>query len=183
VYGVISGYYGKSLDMIMMRVVDVLFSLPSFLLIIIFSTMFKGGMMPIIVLISFFSWMHVARIVRAQTMTLKEREFVLSSKTLGASDFRIMFAHIIPNISAAIVVAASLSIAESIIMESVLSFFGFGVKPPIPSWGNMLQEAQKFILHQPNLAIFPGVMILLVVLSLNVLGDIVRDNFEDSNMN
>ncbi|MDR1193311.1 MAG: ABC transporter permease, partial [Peptococcaceae bacterium] len=175
VYGAVSGYRGGWLDALMMRIVDILFSLPGFLLIIIFRTMAPAGLWPLVLIIGFFSWMPVARIARAETMSIKGRDFILAAKGLGGGGPRIMFNHIIPNASASILVAASLSVANAILMESALSFFGFGIKPPLASWGNMLQSAQGLILYQPYLAVFPGLLILLTVMSFNILGDAARE--------
>lgn len=120
------------------------------------------------------SWSKVARVVRAQTLTLKERDFVLAAKALGVSQGKIIWTHIIPNLMPQIIVSASLSIANAILDESALSFLGYGVQLPMASWGSMLQTAQKFILHNPVMAIAPGTMILLTVLCFNVLGDILQ---------
>ena len=161
-----------------MRLLDIIMSVPTFLLIIIINAYVKPGLPTMIFIIAIFSWMGVARIVRAETMSLKERDFVLAAKNLGASDFVIIFRHIIPNMSSSIIVAASLSIARAILTESSLSFLGFGVRLPNSSWGSMLQNAQSQILYNPFLAVFPGLLILITVLSFNVLGDVLRSALE-----
>ena len=178
VVGTVSGYVGGAVDMLLMRFLDIIMSVPTFLLIIIINAYVKPGLPTMIFIIAIFSWMGVARIVRAETMSLKERDFVLAAKNLGASDFVIIFRHIIPNMSSSIIVAASLSIARAILTESSLSFLGFGVRLPNSSWGSMLQNAQSQILYNPLLAVFPGLLILITVLSFNVLGDVLRSALE-----
>ena len=178
IYGTISGYIGGTIDNLMMRAVDIFMSVPSFLLIIIINSFLSPSMFTMVVIIGMFSWMGVARIVRAETMSLKERDFVLAAKNMGAGNMEIMLIHIIPNMIPSIIVAASISIARSILTESSLSFLGFGVKLPMSSWGSMLQNAQSQIMDVPTLALFPGALILLTVLSFNVLGDVLRNALE-----
>lgn len=177
-FGTVSGYIGGTVDNLMMRAVDIFMSVPSFLLIIIINSFLSPSMLTMVVIIGIFSWMGVARIVRAETMSLKEREFVLAAKNMGAGNFEIIFRHIIPNMVPSIIVAASISIARAILTESSLSFLGFGVKLPMSSWGSMLQSAQSHIMDVPTLALFPGAFILLTVLSFNVLGDVLRNALE-----
>lgn len=178
IYGTISGYIGGTIDNLMMRAVDIFMSVPSFLLIIIINSFLSPSMFTMVVIIGMFSWMGVARIVRAETMSLKERDFVLAAKNMGAGNMEIMLIHIIPNMIPSIIVAASISIARAILTESSLSFLGFGVKLPMSSWGSMLQNAQSQIMDVPTLAVFPGALILLTVLSFNVLGDVLRNALE-----
>ena len=178
IYGTISGYIGGTIDNLMMRAVDIFMSVPSFLLIIIINSFLSPSMFTMVVIIGMFSWMGVARIVRAETMSLKERDFVLAAKNMGAGNMEIMLIHIIPNMIPSIIVAASISIARAILTESSLSFLGFGVKLPMSSWGSMLQNAQSQIMDVPTLALFPGALILLTVLSFNVLGDVLRNALE-----
>lgn len=128
-----------------------------------------------ILIIGLFSWMDVARIVRAEAMTLKSRDYVLAAKGLGAGNLRIAVRHIMSNAVVQIVVAASISIASAILVESTLSFLGFGVQLPMASWGSMLQDAQEMILTRPMMAVWPGALILLTVLSFNVLGDALQN--------
>ena len=173
-FGTISGYAGGTVDNIMMRAADIFMSVPSFLLIIIINSLLSPSLTTMITIIGMFSWMGVARIVRAETMSLKERDFVLVAKNLGAGSMEIIFGHIIPSI----IVAASISIARAILTESSLSFLGFGVKLPMSSWGSMLQSAQGQIMDVPMLALYPGLLILLTVLSFNVLGDVLRNALE-----
>jgi len=177
-FGTISGYVGGTVDNLMMRAADIFMSVPSFLLIIIINSLLSPSMATMIIIIGMFSWMGVARIVRAETMSLKERDFVLVARNLGAGSFQIIFKHIIPNMIPSIIVAASISIARAILTESSLSFLGFGVKLPMSSWGSMLQSAQEQIMDMPMLAVYPGLLIMLTVLSFNVLGDVLRNALE-----
>lgn len=176
--GVFSGYVGGKVDMFLMSFTDIFLALPSMLLMVILNTFLKPGLPTLIVVLSLFSWASVARITRAETMSLKERDFVVATQNLGASNFRVIIKHIIPNILGPVIVAASLSVANAILMESSLSFLGLGVQIPRASWGSMLQGAQAHILDYPLLAVYPGVMILITVLSFNLLGDILRNELE-----
>lgn len=169
--GTVSGYNGGTLDNLIMRFVDIFMSLPSFFLILILGAYLKLGVLSIILIIGLLSWMDVARIVRAETMTLKQREFVLYAEATGASKWLIIRKHIIPGIIPSIIVAASLNIANAILTESALSFLGLGIKQPSSSWGSMLNSAQEFIGQANYLAVFPGVCVLLLILSFNILGD------------
>lgn len=172
--GTISGYMGGMADVFLMRIVDVFMSVPSLLFIIAIYAFLPRNMFTLVGMLAFFSWTKVARVVRAQTLTLKERDFIIAAKALGVSRGKIIRTHIIPNLMPQIIVSASLSIANAILDESALSFLGYGVQLPMASWGSMLQTAQKFILHNPIMAIAPGVMILVTVLCFNVLGDILQ---------
>ena len=176
--GVFSGYVGGKVDMFLMSFTDIFLALPCMLLMFILNTFLKPGLPTLIVVLSLFSWSSVARITRAETMSLKERDFVVATQNLGASNFRVIIKHIIPNILGPVIVAASLSVANAILMESSLSFLGLGVQIPRASWGSMLQGAQAHILDYPLLAVYPGVMILITVLSFNLLGDILRNALE-----
>ena len=178
VFGTISGFVGGKVDMLMMRFTDIFMSVPSFLLMIIINAFISPSLFTMILLIGMFAWTGVARVVRAETMSLKERDFVLASHSLGAGRGRIIFREIIPNITSQIIVAATLSIARAIITESSLSFLGFGVQLPQSSWGSMLQNAQSAILDLPHLAVFPGALILVTVLSFHILGDVLRNALE-----
>ncbi len=176
--GTFSGYKGGKIDMILMRFTDIFLALPSFLLMVVLNTLFSPGMLTLIVVLSLFSWASVARITRAETMSLKQKDFVLSAMSMGASNMEIIFKHIIPNMSPQIIVAGSLGVAGAILTESSLSFLGLGVQLPQSSWGSMLQLAQKYILDRPSMAVFPGVLILFTVLSFNMIGDVIRNVLE-----
>lgn len=175
VYGTVSGYAGGVLDAVMIRIIDIWASIPSFLIIVMLSAVMSTGVRTMILIIGLFSWMDVARIVRAEAMTLKSRDYVLAAKGLGAGNLRIAVRHIMSNAVVQIVVAASISIASAILVESTLSFLGFGVQLPMASWGSMLQDAQEMILTRPMMAVWPGALILLTVLSFNVLGDALQN--------
>ena len=154
--GVFSGYVGGKVDVFLMSFTDIFLALPSMLLMVILNTFLKPGLPTLIVVLSLFSWASVARITRAETMSLKERDFVVATQNLGASNFRVIIKHIIPNILGPVIVAASLSVANAILMESSLSFLGLGVQIPRASWGSMLQGAQAHILDYPLLAVVSG---------------------------
>lgn len=173
-FGTFSGYVGGKVDAVCMRIVDIFMSIPSLLFIIVIYAFMPQNIVTLVMMLAFFSWTKVARVVRAQTLTLKERDFVLAAKALGVSHREIIFQHIIPNLMPQIIVAASLSIANAILDESALSFLGYGVQLPMSSWGSMLQTAQTYILHSPIMAIVPGVLILVTVLCFNILGDTLQ---------
>lgn len=187
--GVVSGYHGGAADTVLMRVTDAVISLPLLPLLIILAAIDLGklglpdslihsdeaSLYRIIVIITLFGWTTVARIVRASTLSLRERDFIQSAKSQGASTFRIMRVHILPNLASPIIVATTLSAGNIILLESVLSFLGLGIQPPIPSWGNLLTNAQQLIWEAPALAFYPGVLILLTVISFNFLGDGLQD--------
>lgn len=176
--GVLSGYVGGKLDTFLMRATDIFLALPSMLLMIVLNTILTPGMVTLVLVLSMFSWASVARIARAETMSLKERDYILASKKLGAGTFQIIFGHIIPNITGTVIVAASLGVANAILTESSLSYLGLGVQMPQASWGSMLQNAQIHVLDAPRLAVIPGLLILITVLSFNLLGDVLRNALE-----
>lgn len=176
--GIFSGYIGSKFDMLLMRFTDIFLALPSMLLMIVLNSFLKPSIPTLIAVLSLFSWASVARITRAETMSLKERDYVVASKNLGAGNIQIAVKHILPNILGPVMVAASLGVASAILSESSLSFLGLGISIPHASWGSMLQGAQAFILDRPILAVYPGVLILLTVLSFNILGDVLRSALE-----
>jgi peptide/nickel transport system permease protein len=159
-----------------MRIVDAMFAFPGLFILIILASLFRGMSPPAIVLaLGLLSWMTTARLVRAGFLGLKQREFVESARCIGANDGRIIWRHILPNTLAPIIVAGTLRVAGAIITESTLSFLGLGIQPPTPSWGNMLQDAQDELTRAPWVAIFPGLAIFLAVVSINFIGDGLRD--------
>ncbi|KHN55608.1 peptide ABC transporter permease [Dickeya fangzhongdai] len=176
--GTVSGYVGGRLDTVLMRAVDMLMSIPAFFLLLVLNAYLKPGVANIILIISALTWMNLSRLVRAETLSLKEREYVLYARASGERAWRIILRHIIPNILPTIMVAATLNIASAILMESTLSFLGLGVQQPNASWGSMLNNAQAYIGDATWLALFSGMLILLTVLSFNVLGDVFRTAFE-----
>src|SRR3989441_1838112 len=173
--GSVAGYYGKALDNLIMRVTDVAFSIPSLPLLIILSAYAKSAIPVMILVIGLLSWMSTARIVRATVLSIRERDFTLAARAVGAPDVRIIARHILPNALAPIIVGATLGVGGAIIAESSLSFLGLGVQVPTPSWGNMLQDSQSTMASRPWLTIFPGMAILITVLGINFLGDGLRD--------
>ena len=177
VYGSISGYFGGKVDMVMMRIVDILMSVPSFLIIITLNIYMNAGIRTLVVTIGLFSWMGVARIVRAEVLSLRERDFILASEGLGARKSWVITRHFARNVFSPVLVASTNSIASAILTESSLSYLGFGISIPNPSWGGMLEGAQTYILTHPSLAVYPGVCILLTVLCFNVLGNGFRRRF------
>lgn len=178
IIGVFSGYIGGRVDQFIMRFTDIFLALPSMLLMVILNAFLRPGLITLVMVLSMFSWAGVARITRAETMSLKERDFIIASENLGANSFNIIFKHIIPNVAGIVIVSATLRVGSAILSESSLSFLGLGVQIPQSSWGSMLQSAQKHILDAPVLAIIPGVFIFLTVLSFNFIGDGLRSAIE-----
>ena len=176
--GLTAGYFGGLTDEAVMRGVDVMLCFPSFFLILAVIAFLEPSLTNIMVVIGLTSWMGVARLVRAETLTLRGRDFVLASKLAGAGPARIIARHILPNAAAPVLVAATLGIAGAILTESALSFLGLGVQPPTPSWGNMLMEGKDVMEIAPWLSIFPGLAILVTVLGYNLLGESLRDIFD-----
>jgi peptide/nickel transport system permease protein len=185
--GALSGYYGGWLDSILMRITDAFLSLPSFLVLILLSAVLREVEAPIFeknnvvmigLVIGIFAWMTCARIVRASILSLRELDFVSAGRALGGSDLWIILRHILPNAIGPVIVEATLDLGYAIIEESGLSFLGFGIQPPTPSWGNLLSNAQEHFTVYPWLAIFPGLMIFLAIISVNYIGDGLRDAFD-----
>ena len=175
VIGAVSGYYGGWVDEIMMRFVDVMLTFPSFFLILAVIAMLEPSIMNVMVVIGITGWMGVARLVRAEFLSLRKRDFVAAAQSIGQSDFAIIFKHILPNAMAPVLVSATLGIAGAILTESALSFLGIGVQPPTPSWGSILTEGKNYIEFAWWLSLFPGLAILFTVLGYNLLGEGLRD--------
>lgn len=175
VVGLVAGFYGGWLDSLLMRLVDIMLCFPTFFLILAVIAMLEPSIWYIMIIIGLTGWMGVARLVRAEVLTLREREFVLAARTLGASDFRIIVHHILPNAMSPVLVAATLGVAGAILTESALSFLGIGVQPPTPSWGNILTAGKDYIEFAWWLSLFPGLAILITVLAYNLLGEGLRD--------
>lgn len=177
-FGAVSGYYGGWIDGIMMRFVDIMLCFPAFFLILAVIAFLEPSIWNIMVVIGITGWMGIARLVRAEFLSLREREFVVSARALGASDMRIIFRHILPNSMAPIIVSATLGVAGAILTESALSFLGIGVQPPTPSWGNILTAGKDNIEIAWWLSLFPGLAILVTVLGYNLLGEGIRDSLD-----
>ena len=174
--GAFAGYYGGAVDNILMRFTDVILAVPLYLLLFVLSASFTDGTpRSVVLLIALFGWTYAARLVRGEFLALKEREYVLASRTIGAKNFRLMFRHMLPNAAGPIIVNATLLIGINIILESVLSYFGFGIKPPDASWGVMISVGQGLFAVDPWLVIVPGFLIFFTVLSFNLVGDGLRD--------
>ncbi len=173
--GAISGYYGSWLDRVIMRFVDIMLCFPSFFLILAVIAFMEPSIFNIMAVIGFTSWMGITRLVRAEFLSLKQRDFVLAARAMGASNFRIIFVHILPNALAPVLVSATLGVASAVLIESALSFLGIGVQPPTPSWGNILTQGKEVLGVAWWLSFFPGLAILLTVLGYNLLGEGIRD--------
>jgi peptide/nickel transport system permease protein len=175
--GGVSGYYGGWLDNLMMRLVDLMLAVPVFFVILFVASVAppRSSIVVVCLLIGFTQWMEVARLVRAVVMTTREHEFVDAARSLGLADGRIILRHLLPHTTAPVLVAITLGLAQAIIIESGISFLGFGVQPPTPSWGAMLQNAQSYLTECPWIAVFPGLMIFLTVVCCNILADFLGD--------
>lgn len=173
--GTIAGYYGGWIDVVLMRLLDVFSAIPWLVLVVVLSAMLRPGLTTIIVIISIFSWMSIARLVRAEVVTVKERDFVVYAQFVGEKSLSIMWHHLIPMVAPIIVAAAGTNIANAIMTESALSFLGMGVQDPTASWGSLLNAAQSRLQDAPYMAIIPGVFIMLTVLAFNKLGNLLRD--------
>jgi peptide/nickel transport system permease protein len=187
--GAAAGYYGGWVDAILMRITEAMLNIPEIFLLIVmakqfagkiptinvFGREFSGSVIVIVIIIGLTSWMYLARIVRAEFLSLKENDFILAAKATGTSNSGIIFRHILPNCMAPIIVTATLGVANAILAEAYISFLGLGVQPPTATWGNMLDGANNYLDTGPWLWFFPGMLILLTVLSINFLGDGLRD--------
>ena len=173
--GALAGYYGGVLDQILMRLVDLMLCFPTIFLILAVIAVLGPSIWNIMAIIGLTSWMGVARLVRAEFLSLREREFVVAARALGASDARLIWRHLLPNALTPVMVSATLGVAGAILVESSLSFLGLGVQPPTPSWGNMLTMGKDTIEIAWWLSVFPGLAILVTVMSYNLLGEGIRE--------
>lgn len=176
--GIITGYYGGIVDDFINWVIATLNSIPSLFLLLIVAAVLQPSPTTLILVLGFLGWTTTTRLVRGETLSLREREYVVSARAIGASPLRIMFVHILPNLFSIIVISLAIDIGALILAEAALSFLGLGIKPPTPSWGNMLTGAQTFFTWGVHLVIFPGLMIFITVLCLYVIGDGIRDAFD-----
>lgn len=173
--GGMAGFLGGAVDSIIMRVTDGLLSIPMFFFMLVIMAVFGGGMLQIVLVVGFASWMPLARVVRGEVLRTKRLNFVEAAEALGAPFVRIMVRHVLPQSIPSIIVSATLGVANAILLESALSYLGLGVQPPTASWGNMLNGAQSYIFNRPSLAVWPGLLIFATVMACNSLGDGVRD--------
>jgi len=187
--GALAGYYGGVIDSLLMRFTEAMFTIPQLFLLLVMAKFFankfpavhilgrtlSGSVVVIVLIIGATSWMYLARIVRADFLSLKEREFVTAAHTVGTRNVAIIFRHILPNTAAPIIVAATLGVANAILSEAYISFLGLGVRPPTATWGNMLEDATRYLDSAPWIWFFPGVLILITVLAINFVGDGLRD--------
>jgi peptide/nickel transport system permease protein len=185
--GASAGFFGGRLDNVLMRITDAFLTLPTLLVLILLSAIMRevefplfrqNNVLTIALVIGLLSWMTVARLVRATFITIREKEFVVAARGIGAANLRIMVLHILPMAIGPIIVEATLEVGWAIMEEAGLSFLGFGIQPPTPSWGNLLSNAQEHLVKHPWLAIFPGLMIFLTIISINYIGDGLRDAFD-----
>lgn len=179
--GIISGYYGGKTDSILMRIMDIFLAFPGILLALAIVSVLGGSLLNVILAVSISSIPVFARIVRASTLSVKKLEYIDAMRALGASDRRIIFKHIFPNITSPLMVQATLNIATAILSASGLSFLGLGAQPPTPEWGAMLSDGRNFMFNAPHVALFPGLAIVIVVLAFNLLGDGLRDALDPKN--
>jgi peptide/nickel transport system permease protein len=186
IVGALSGYYGGWLDSILMRVTDAFLTFPTLFVLILLGAFLreqpipwlKNSVLVVIIIISVLSWMWTARLVRSLFLVLREREFIVAAHAVGTSNARIILRHILPNCVGPIMVSGTLQMAYAIIMESGLSYLGFGVQPPTPTWGSILSTAQVHVFKAPWLAFYPGLMIFITVMAINYIGDGLRDAFD-----
>jgi peptide/nickel transport system permease protein len=185
--GAVAGFFGGWIDNVLMRITDAALSLPALMVLILLSAILREVDLPIVernnvltiaMVIGILSWMTVARLVRASFLTIREQEFIIAAHCIGTPNLRVMARHILPNAVGPIIVEATLEMGYAIMEEAGLSFLGFGIQPPTPSWGNLLNSAWEHMIKHPWLAIFPGVMIFLTIISINYIGDGLRDAFD-----
>ncbi|MCM2474553.1 ABC transporter permease [Rhizobium sp. CG5] len=176
--GIVAGYYRGMVDRVLMRIVDIQLALPLMLLALLVVAAIGPSTQNLVVVLALTSWLRYARIIRGQVLALREREFILSAHAIGAGTWRIMIKHLLPNVMTPVLVIATLELARIIIMDAALSFLGMGVQPPSPSWGRMLADGRVYITTAWWIVTFPGLAILFTVLSVNLLGDWLRDYFD-----
>ena len=178
VIGLVAGYFGGWLDNMLMRAVDVLSAIPWLVLVIVLSVFLKPGLTTIVIVIGGFSWMSIARLIRAETLAAKERDYVAYGQFIGQKSLTIIAKHVFPSVLPTLIVAATNSISSAIMTESALSFLGMGIQQPMSSWGSLLQNAQATLQSAPYMAILPGLFVVLTVYSFNNLGDFVKSRLQ-----
>jgi peptide/nickel transport system permease protein len=178
VFGVLAGYFGGIIDSVIMRFTDGLLSIPVFFLLLAVVAIWGSSISVLVIALSLTRWMGPARLIRGEILRFKTMEFTVAAKGLGAGNLRIMFKHLLPQAVPALIIATSIGVGNVMLLEAGLSFLGLGISPPTPSWGNMLTASQYYMWSTPQLAIYPGLMILLSVLAFNALGDVLRDTLD-----
>ena len=175
VLGLLAGYLGGVIDEVIMRLTDTLMAVPTFFLLMVIVAIWGSGIAVLVIALALTRWMDVARLIRAEVLRFKNQDFVSAAEALGASSWRLMFKHLLPQAIPSLIIATSLNVGYVMLVEAALSFLGLGILPPTPSWGNMLTDSQYYVWTAPHLAVYPGVMIALTVLSFNAVGDVLRD--------
>lgn len=173
--GAVAGFFGGKIDSVLSRIVDAILAFPLLILLITLSAVLGPSLATVVIVIGITSWASYARVVRADVLSLRERDFVVAARSVGATSARIIFRHVVPSALGPVIVLASLSVGSVILLEASLSFLGFGIQRPTPAWGSMLADGREFIRNYPHIAIFPGIMIFLTVLAFNLVGDGLRD--------
>jgi peptide/nickel transport system permease protein len=176
--GLVAGFFSGWVDNLLMRIVDMVLAIPAIFLFILMAILFTPNALTLSLIIASVGWGGVARLVRAEVLSVRSRDFMLATRSLGASNVRLMGRHLLPNVLPVMIVAASLGVGAIILAEAALDFLGFGIHPPTPSWGNMLSNAQTYFAHSTWLVVFPGIMIFVTVLAANLFGNAVRDAFD-----
>jgi peptide/nickel transport system permease protein len=176
--GVIAGYLRGRIGSILMRLTDLMMAFPALLLAITLAAIFSPSLLIVALVIAMVNWVQIARVVYTQAISIAEREFVIASKGLGATNQRVLIKHILPHLLPTVLVYATLGIATTVLLEATLSFLGIGVRPPTPSWGNIIFENQTYFITAPWLVFIPGIAITLLALSFNLLGDALRDELD-----
>jgi len=175
IVGAVAGYYGRWVDTLLMRLVDVMLSIPSFFLLLLVATLFRVGPIVLAIVIALIGWFGLARLIRSEILSVKRRDYVEAARTIGASDFRIIQRHILPNVTHLVILFATGAVPGFILAEAALSFLGVGIQPPTPSWGNMLTNATTYLTKSKGLVFIPGFFLALTVLSLTLIGYALRD--------
>ncbi len=176
--GLVAGFYGRLIEDLLMRIVDVILSIPRIFLFILMAILFRPNTITLSMIIASVGWGLVARLVRGEVLSIRNRDFIIATRSIGARDLRVILRHLFPNVLPVMIVAASYQVGQIILVEAALDFLGLGIHPPTPSWGNMLTNAQQYFVHSPWLVAFPGLAIFVTVLAANVFGNAVRDAFD-----
>ena len=176
--GMVAGYYGGWIDDVLMRFVDMVLAIPAIFLFILMSILIRPNAITLAAIVASVGWGSVARLVRGEVLSVKQRDFILATRSIGARDSRLMFRHLLPNVLPVLIVAASLGVGQIILVEAALDFLGLGIQPPTPSWGNMLTNAQSYFFRSGWLVALPGITIFTTVLASNLFGNAVRDAFD-----